>query len=132
MSECNCTNSRSTHANLRDWYFRRRERGPFPSNCHEIFAKSQGLQIFAPLHCSAQRSIVARDQALAAAIPAAHDGSCKYRLTGLQPSSGRVRSLLVCDPTNKGGTAVDLALKLNVLAVCAVFAFVGAILLGAF
>jgi hypothetical protein len=27
---------------------------------------------------------------------------------------------------------VDLALKLNVLAVCAVFAFVGAILLGAF
>ena len=33
---------------------------------------------------------------------------------------------------NEGGTAVDLALKLNVLAVCAVFAFVGAILLGAF
>ena len=28
--------------------------------------------------------------------------------------------------------AVDLTLKLNVLAVCAVFAFVGAILLGAF
>jgi len=28
--------------------------------------------------------------------------------------------------------AVDLALKPNVLAVCAVFAFVGAILLGAF
>jgi hypothetical protein len=27
---------------------------------------------------------------------------------------------------------VDLALKLNVLVVCAVFAFVGAILLGAF
>jgi hypothetical protein len=43
-----------------------------------------------------------------------------------------MRSLLVWDPTNKGGTAVDLALKLNVLAVCAVFAFVGAILLGAF
>ena len=34
--------------------------------------------------------------------------------------------------SDKGGTAVDLALKLNVLAVCAVFAFVGAILLGAF
>lgn len=33
---------------------------------------------------------------------------------------------------NKGGTAVDLALRLNVLAVCAVFVFVGAILLGAF
>jgi hypothetical protein len=28
--------------------------------------------------------------------------------------------------------AVDLALKLNVLAVCAVFVFVGAVLLGAF
>jgi hypothetical protein len=35
-------------------------------------------------------------------------------------------------PLNKGGTAVDLALKWNVLAVCAVFVFVGAILLGAF
>ena len=34
---------------------------------------------------------------------------------------------------NKGGTAVDLALRrLDVLAVCAVFAFVGAVLLGAF
>jgi hypothetical protein len=32
----------------------------------------------------------------------------------------------------KGGDAVDLTLKFNVLAVCAVFAFVGAILLGAF
>src|SRR5664279_3702234 len=132
MPSCNCTKSRSTHANLRDWYFSGRERGPFPSNCHEIFAKSQGPGIFAPLHCSAQRSIVARDQAVAAAIPATHNAACKYRLTGLQPTLGRVRSLLVWDPTNRGGTAVDLALKLNVLAVCAVFAFVGAILLGAF
>ena len=33
---------------------------------------------------------------------------------------------------NKGGTTVDLSLRLNVLAVCAVFVFVGAILLGAF
>jgi hypothetical protein len=33
---------------------------------------------------------------------------------------------------NKGGTAVDLTLRMNVLAVTAVFLFVGAILLGAF
>jgi hypothetical protein len=34
---------------------------------------------------------------------------------------------------NKGGTAVGLALRrLDVLAVCAVFGFVGAVLLGAF
>jgi len=32
----------------------------------------------------------------------------------------------------QGRHDVDLALKLNVLAVCAVFVFVGAILLGAF
>lgn len=40
--------------------------------------------------------------------------------------------MLAFNYVNKGGTAVDLALKLNVLAVTAVFAFVGAILLGAF
>jgi len=44
----------------------------------------------------------------------------------------RTRFLLILSYINKGGTAVDLALRLNVLAVCAVFAFVGAILLGAF
>lgn len=34
--------------------------------------------------------------------------------------------------SDKGGNAVDLSLRMNVLAVCAVFVFVGAILLGAF
>jgi hypothetical protein len=34
--------------------------------------------------------------------------------------------------TTKEASDVDLALKLNVLAVCAVFAFVAAVLLGAF
>ena len=33
---------------------------------------------------------------------------------------------------NKGGTTVDHSLRLDVLAVCAVFVFVGAVLLGAF
>jgi len=35
-------------------------------------------------------------------------------------------------PSAKEATYVDIALKLNVLAVCAVFLFVGAVLLGAF
>jgi hypothetical protein len=35
-------------------------------------------------------------------------------------------------PASSGRIQVDIALKLNVLAICAVFAFVGAILLGLF
>jgi hypothetical protein len=35
-------------------------------------------------------------------------------------------------PQTREATDVDLALRLNVLAVCAVFLFVGAVLLGAF
>ena len=58
--------------------------------------------------------------------------SCKFRVIGTQPTSRPARFLLAFDHINKGGTAVDLTLRLNVLAVCAVFAFVGAILLGAF
>jgi hypothetical protein len=114
------------------WYSSGRDRGLFPSNCHEIFRNSQLTEIFALPYCAAQRSIVAHDQSLAAAIPAAHDESCKFRLTGLQPALEPARFLLILPHINKGGTAVDLALRLNVLAVCAVFAFVGAILLGAF
>lgn len=40
--------------------------------------------------------------------------------------------MLGLNDVNKGGTAVDLTLRMNVLAVTAVFVFVGAILLGAF
>ena len=40
--------------------------------------------------------------------------------------------VLVFRKSTREALAVDLTLKLNVLAVCAVFAFVGAILLGAF
>jgi hypothetical protein len=36
------------------------------------------------------------------------------------------------DVQQRGRLHVDIALRLNVLAVCAAFAFVGAILLGAF
>jgi len=34
--------------------------------------------------------------------------------------------------SHQGGTDVDIALRLNVLAFCAAFAFVGAVVLGAF
>jgi len=47
-------------------------------------------------------------------------------------SSERSRFLLGFCHRNKGGTAVELTLKWDVLAVGAVFLFVGAILLGAF
>jgi hypothetical protein len=40
--------------------------------------------------------------------------------------------VLVSAHLNKGGTTVDHTLRLDVLAVCAVFVFVGAVLLGAF
>jgi hypothetical protein len=51
---------------------------------------------------------------------------------GLQLPSAALRCVLAFNPSTREVAAVDLALKLNVLAVCAVFAFVGAILLGAF
>jgi hypothetical protein len=47
--------------------------------------------------------------------------------------SGFPKTLLDLAYVNKqGSTFVDLALRFEVLALCAVFAFVGAILLGAF
>ena len=42
------------------------------------------------------------------------------------------RRYIPCQRFKTGRHAVDLALKYDVLAVCAVFVFVGAILLGAF
>lgn len=65
---------------------------------------------------------------------------CRVRMTAViifdacaQPWTSAERPLvLLLSYLNKGGTAVDLALRLNVLAVTAVFLFVGAVLLGAF
>jgi hypothetical protein len=51
---------------------------------------------------------------------------------GLQLPSALISCVLAFNRSTREAPAVDLALKLNVLAVCAVFAFVGAILLGAF
>jgi hypothetical protein len=63
---------------------------------------------------------------------ASHGLSANFRLSGVLQASGLGLSVIACSHLNKGGTAVDLALRLNVLAVCAVFLFVGAVLLGAF
>jgi hypothetical protein len=46
--------------------------------------------------------------------------------------SAGVFAILYLSATKNGACNVDLALRLDVLAICAVFAFVGAILLGAF
>ncbi len=50
-------------------------------------------------------------------------------VSSFEPETASVRLLSM---TTMGGLNVDLALKLNVLAVLAAFVFVGAILLGAF
>ena len=66
-------------------------------------------------------------------MPQAHARSRTFRSEQAVPVLFRFAA---CDKNrqlNKGGTAVDLALRrLDVLAVCAVFVFVGAVLLGAF
>ena len=68
---------------------------------------------FALPHCAAQRSFVARDQALAAAIPAAHDESMQISRNRARNPSVRRRFLLALRHINKGGTAVDLTLRLE-------------------
>ena len=78
------------------------------------------------------RLIVSRDQTVAVAMPNAHDSVRKFCKAQAHPSSTRARSVLAFDLRNKGGTTVDLTLRLNLLAVCAAFVFVGAVLLGAF
>jgi hypothetical protein len=75
---------------------------------------------------------VANDQTVAVAMSTTHDAACEIRRSGAQLPSMLRRFVLACRHRNKGGSTVDLALRLNVLAVCAVFVFVGAILLGAF
>jgi hypothetical protein len=63
-----------THANMREWYFGGQQRGLIGATCGGIFVKWRQPENFAPLSYSAQRSFMARNQALAAAIPAAHGG----------------------------------------------------------
>jgi hypothetical protein len=75
---------------------------------------------------------MAADQSVAAAIPAAQDATRKIQRRNARRAWWRARCVLGLAYLNKGGTNVDLSLRLNVLAVCAVFVFVGAIVLGAF
>ena len=115
-----------------DWYFSGRQRRKFRATCRRVFTKSRQSKIIALPHSRAWRSFMAHDQPLAAAIPGAHDESCTFCVADARGTSKPARFLLDFAHTNKGGAAVDLTLRLNVLAVCAVFAFVGAILLGVF
>jgi hypothetical protein len=61
-------------------------------------------------------------------LPLGRFSHCKTFLT----SEWRAFLLDLRRFNKEGSTDVDLALNLNVVAVCAVFAFVGAVLLGAF
>jgi hypothetical protein len=65
-------------------------------------------------------------------MPPTHGASHKNICQGTQPDSPYVRLMVALPHPNKGGMNVDLALRLNVLAMCAAFVFVGAVVLGAF
>lgn len=56
----------------------------------------------------------------------------KFELRGLPMSSTGLTFVLAFHRTRQGRPAVTLTLKWDVIAVCAVFVFVGAVLLGAF
>lgn len=56
----------------------------------------------------------------------------RIRFERISVSSAGQRFVLFFLHANQGRTAVTLALKWDVIAVCAVFVFVGAVLLGAF
>jgi hypothetical protein len=72
-------------------------------------------------------------------LPRAFSGLAAGRAIVREPAAaqhvwcfGPLRAFAILAPETKEATKVDIALKLNVLAVCAVFLFVGAVLLGAF
>jgi hypothetical protein len=70
-------------------------------------------------------------QTVAYAMSATHDPACKFHRAVTRLPSTLARYVLAFF-ISKREALVDLALRLNVLAVCAVFMFVGAILLKAF
>jgi hypothetical protein len=79
-----------------------------------------------------QRFFAKRDQLVGIAMCAMHDRAPKFCPNKARPASMTSRGVLECPITTREAAAVDLSLRLNALAVCAVFVFVGAILLGAF
>jgi len=73
------------------------------------------------------------DQAVAAPCPARMTLSREIQPAAMRDALRRAEILVIVSCyLNKGGTTVDHTLRLDVLAVCAVFTFVGAVLLGAF
>lgn len=92
----------------------------------------QRTQVMHGRFSAAARIFITRHQTLGGAMPRTHAGLFNFQYTPVQPASARRRSVLASDHLNEGGTNVDLSLRLNVMAVTAVFLFVGAILLGAF
>jgi hypothetical protein len=73
------------------------------------------------------------DQAVAAPCPARMTLSREIQWPVMRNALRRDEILVIGSAhLNKGGTTVDHTLRLDVLAVCAVFMFVGAVLLGAF
>jgi hypothetical protein len=79
-------------------------------------------------------TIASPDQAFGRGIPALHGISKIFSSRGLAPPYCATGFLLDSHHAHRTreATALNLALRLNVLAVFAVFVFVGAILLGAF
>jgi hypothetical protein len=87
------------------------------------------------LHCQIfhpQRFFAKHDQSVGIIMCGVHALAAQFSPDQHATDFVSVRCMLASYPSTREAPAVDLALKLNVLAVCAVFAFVGAILLGAF
>jgi hypothetical protein len=86
------------------------------------------------LHCrnfSDRNLFASPDQAVVAAMCGKQ--RLMHKINGSVATTYGGRSFCAnVNQSTREAPAVDLALKLDVLAVCAVFAFVGAILLGAF
>lgn len=101
--------------------------GPIVTGCALFARVHSGNKLIEEFFASAIR-------VFPSAIPRMHDKNgivrCAIRTAGI---GGTPRSdTFAASFSIKGDVAVDLALKFDVLAVCAVFVFVGAILLGAF
>jgi hypothetical protein len=97
----------------------------FRSNCRT--SSHAALQSFSTLG-----SFSSGDQSVAQAMLAAHDGSQKIQRSCAASGFGARTICASFKTSQQGRYEVDLSLRLNALAVCAAFVFVGAVLLGAF
>ena len=136
LASVKCRMRRPTEANApmyflqfgRAWSMRahvqRDETGCFVGNC--------AGELYLPLlKGSAAVAFATRVQTLAADMTATHDVLFRFCFFAAQHPSDVTIGLIDSGQTTREAL-VNLALRLNVLAVCAVFAFVGAVLLGAF